>query len=332
MKEIVFVENHKNFNALRLGLRLAQHLQAEGHEVILAGRKGKLPLHAGVRVREFAPTAKNSTLATAFAKEKANRVISFVSLPACEAAATAHLPYVYVEPENFKEEKAVKNKATLLKNAKKVIVIGSSEKALDKKRYGKNAVRVKNPAVSVEHNAWDKPSSFKKANNVVASGKFAKNGGVDKLLAAWAKLAPAHTSWHLTIWGEGPSKAALKKFIAKHNLQDSTEIVGTDTELSSLLRAADIYVHPALQADDLDTVLDAMASRLPVLAADMPEMQNYITNGLNGSLSVAGKEDALCGALDSLLVDWGKRVGMAVEAEKMKNRFPFEIFASFLED
>ena len=332
MKEIIFVENTKNFNALRLGLRLAQYLQSEGHEVVLAGRKGKLPLHAGVRVCEFAPTAKTSTLATAFSKEKANRVISFVCLQACEAAATANLPYVYVEPENYKEEKAVKNKATILKNAKKVIVIGNSEKALDKKRYGKNAVRVKNPAVCVEHNAWNKPVCFKKDNNIVASGKFAKNGGVDKLLSVWAKLAPAHTSWHLTIWGEGPSKGALRKFIAKHNLQNSTEIVGTDTELSSLLRAADVYVHPALQADDLDTVLDAMASRLPVLASDVPAMQNYITQGLNGQLTPAGKEDAFCEALDGLLVDWGKRVGLAVEAEKMKNRFPFEIFASFLED
>lgn len=332
MTEIVFVENHKNAAAARLGVRLAQVLQENGREIILAGRKGKLPADTGLTIQEFAPSSKISTLAAAFAKEKAARVIAVMSLPACEAAAKANIPYIYVEPENFKEEKAVKNKKDILKKAQKVVVVGDSEKPLDKKRYGTNAVRVKNPAVAVTHEMWRKPTCFKKQNNLVAAGAFSKEGGIDNLLKVWADLAVKHPTWHLTIWGDGSRKLVLRNFITRHHLQDSVELLGMDTALAPLLRAADIYVHPSTDGQGLEYLLDAMASKLPVVANNLPAVQQYITHELNGYLAETADEPAWNSALDKLMVDWGKRVGLAVEAEKMKNRFAFEVFAAIFED
>lgn len=331
MKTIVFVGNHKHFSALRLGVRLAAVLAEKGADVILAGIKGKIPAYADLKTLEFAPAAKVKTLAAAFQKAGAQRVISLCSLPACEAAAEAKLPYVYCEPENFKEEKAVKNKKTLLKKAKKVVVIGSSEKPLDKKIYASNAVRTANPAVWVEHYNYNKPACFKKENNIVAAGKLAKSGGFDVLLKTWARLAPAHHTWHLTIVGDGTAKTSLKKFITKNNLTASTEIVPADSDLYSLLRNADIYVSPAREAEGLNELLDAMASKLPVVATDVPGVDALVMNAVNGLLVNPGEEEPLTVALDELMVNWGKRVGMAVEASRLKDRFPFEAFTALFE-
>ena len=142
-------------------------------------------------------------------------MLSLASLPICEAAAAIKVPFVYCEPENLKEDKAVKNKKTILKKAKKVVVLGKTGKALDKKLYGANAVRVTGPAVWVEHFGHTRPTCFKKENNILAAGKLTKTGGFDVLIKAWAKLAVLHPSWHLTIVGDGPSKTSLKKFIEK---------------------------------------------------------------------------------------------------------------------
>lgn len=331
MKDIVFIGSHKTFSGLRLGARLAKVLAENGHETVLAGFKGKLPKNSGVKTLEFAPAAKAKSMAEAFKKEGADRVISIAGLPACEAADLAKLPYIYCEPENFKEEKAVKNKKALLKKAKKVVVIGKTEKPLDRKTYGSNAVKTHNPAVWVEHYNYDKPACFKKENNVVAAGKLAKSGGFDVLLKTWARLAPAHATWHLTIVGDGANKAALKKFIEKNNLSASAEIVPADADLYSLLRNADIYVSPAREAEGLDELLDAMASKLPVVATDVPGADDLVANALSGLLVNPGEEEALTVALDELMVNWGKRVGMAVEASRMKERYPFEVFVSFFE-
>ncbi len=142
MKTIVFVGNHKHFVARRLGVRLAQALAGNGQHVVLAGIKGKLPENTGLDRLKFAPAAKAKSMAAAFAKAGVRRVISVASLPACEAALAAGLPYVYCEPENFKEEKPVKNKKTLLKKAERVVLIGAGDKTPDKIMYTSNAVRV----------------------------------------------------------------------------------------------------------------------------------------------------------------------------------------------
>ena len=332
MKTIVFVGNHKNFSGRRLGTRLAHVLTEKGQDTVLAGIKGKLPKHTKLATLEFAAAAKAKSMAEAFKKAGADRVISLVSLPACEAAALAGLTYIYCEPENFKEEKAVKNKKALLKKAEKVVVIGKGDKTLDKKLYASNAVRTANPAVWVEHYNYDKPACFKKENNIVAAGKLAKSGGFDVLLKTWARLAPAHGTWHLTIVGDGVNKAALKKFIEKNGLSESTEIVPADSDLYSLLRNADIYVSPAREAEGLDELLDAMASKLPVVATDVAGADELVANAVSGLLVNAGEEEPLTVALDDLMVNWGKRVGMAIEASHMKDRFPFDAFAALFDE
>ena len=330
MKQMIVVANHKEFNALRLGLRVAHALQAGGRPVVLGGVKGKIPANAGVETVCFAASATAKTLAAAFKKAGVKRIISLASLPACEAAALAKLPYIYVEPENFKEEKAVKNKKAILQKAKKVLVLGNNTQALNKKMYGANALRVKNPAVWVEHFSGLRPACFKKANNLVAEGKLIKGSGMDSLLAAWAVLAPLHPTWHLTILGEGPQKTALKKLITKYHLQESVEFVAPGNDAAALLGHADIYLHPS--AESAEQVLDALASKLPVVAADSLLMRDLIEPSENGYLVAAGDSKAWQAALDELMVSWPLRVGLALQAVKMRDRFPLEVFVSFFED
>ena len=160
----------------------------------------------------------------------------------------------------------------------------------------------------------------------MAVGKLAKESGFDTLLKTWARLAPAHTSWHLTIVGDGTAKAALQKFIAKHNLQASTEIVPEASDVYSLLRNADIFAYPALNPAQADILLDAMASKLPCVACESAPVTELVANGINGLIVNAGEEEPFTIALDELMVNWGKRVGFAVEAAKLKERYPFEDF------
>ena len=327
MKTIIFVGSHKDFSGLRLGAALGTFLTMHGQEVILAGAKKDLPGYLELPTLPFTSSATVKTIAAALKKAGAHRVISLTYLPACEAAAALHIPFVYIEPENFKEAKVVKNKKALLAKAQHVYVIGTAATPLNKKIYGANAVRVANPAIWVEHYNYNKPACFKKANNLLAAGPLTKNSGFDVLLESWARLAPAHTTWHLTIVGDGSQKAALKKFISTHKLGPSTEIVSADTDLYSLMRNADIYISAARSEAALEELLDAMASKLPVVATDVPGITDLVANGISGLVVNPGEEEPLTIALDELMVNWGKRVGMALEACKHKENFCFETFA-----
>ena len=330
MKTFIFLGSHKNFSGLRLGAALGTFLTLEKQDVTLLGAAKELPEYLQLPTFPLPAAMSSKKLETILKKHGVERVISLAYLPACEAAVALKIPFVYIEPEGLKEAKPVKNKKALLAQACRVLVLGTKEKPLDKKKYPANAQRVANPAIWVEHYNYNKPACFKKENNIVAAGSFTKDGGFDVLLAAWARLAPAHKTWHLTLVGDGLQKAALKKFIAKNKLEASTELVPAHTDLYSLLRNADIYVSAARTTEGLNELLDAMASKLPVVATDVPGVAELVANGISGLLVNPGEEEPLTVALDELMVNWGKRVGMALEASKHKERFDFARFAALI--
>ena len=326
MKTMVCVGGSKTVCAARLGVNLAEMLRALGQETAVLAPKGKGNVHCTVPLEEYSAFTTAKSLANGFAKEKISHVISVMNLRACEAACLAQLPFVYVEYEGFKEDKAVKNKKALLQKAVRVVVLGNEEKPLNKKLYAENAVRVKTPAVWVEHYNYNKPACFKKENNVLAVGPLTKESGFDTLLKTWARLAPAHKTWHLTIVGDGTQKAALKRFIAKNQLEQSTELIAANSDVYSLMRNADIFAYPAVKPVQADILLDAMASKLPCVACESAPVTGLITNGVNGLIVNTGEEEPFTVALDEMMVNWGKRVGLAVEASKLKDSYPFEVF------
>jgi glycosyltransferase involved in cell wall biosynthesis len=328
MKTILFIGVHQQFSGLRLGAALGTALTWQGEEVLVAGPGDQLPTYLQLPMVAVPPRVTSKALVSLLQKNHIERVISLAYLPGCEAAASLSIPFVYIEPANLKETKPVKNKKALLAKAHKVVVIGQPGQALNKKLYGANAVCVANPAIWVEHYNYQKPACFKKANNIVAAGPFGKEGGFEVLLKTWARLAPAHATWHLTLVGYGAGKAALQKFIEQHQLQASTSLVDADTDLYSLLRNADIYVNPARTSGGLNELLDAMASKLPVITTDVPGADEYVQNAINGLIVNTAEEEPLTIALDELMVNWGKRVGMALEASKQKEKFPFEDFTA----
>lgn len=69
-----------------------------------------------------------------------------------------------------------------------------------------------------------------------------------------------------------------------------------------------------------------MASKLPCVACESAPVTELVANGINGLIVNAGEEEPFTIALDELMVNWGKRVGFAVEAAKLKERYPFEDF------
>ena len=107
MKTIIFIGSHKEFSGLRLGAALGAFLAAKGQEVLLSGAKKELPAYLALPVLPMptVPTVKN--LAAVLKRAGVQKVISLAHLPSCQAAVELKIPFVYVEPENLKEEKLI---------------------------------------------------------------------------------------------------------------------------------------------------------------------------------------------------------------------------------
>jgi glycosyltransferase involved in cell wall biosynthesis len=91
-------------------------------------------------------------------------------------------------------------------------------------------------------------------------------------------------------------------------------MVEPQSDLTPWYRAADLYVHPARADTFPTTVLEALASGLPVVASAVGGIPELVMEGETGHLVPVGDAQAMAGAIDSLLTDPERRSAMAAAA------------------
>lgn len=101
----------------------------------------------------------------------------------------------------------------------------------------------------------------------------------------------------LVIVGNGELLPCLKTYIIENNLQDCIELLGARNDVADILKTFDVFVLPSLAEGIALTLLEAMASGLPVIATQVGGNPELIDNDQNGMLvlpqSVAGLAEAI---------------------------------------
>lgn len=138
--------------------------------------------------------------------------------------------------------------------------------------------------------------------HVLFVGRLAAVKGVPLLLEAFARVRAQYPQARLTLVGDGPDRAALQSRAMALGLEDVTEFAGyrTQEEVAALLQKADMLVLPSF-AEGLPVVLmEALASRIPVIATPVAGVSELVRDDETGLLVPPGDIDALAEALDRL--------------------------------
>jgi glycosyltransferase involved in cell wall biosynthesis len=101
------------------------------------------------------------------------------------------------------------------------------------------------------------------------------------------------------------------------SLQEVVWLAGNRDDVPNLLRLMDIFVLPSLGEGISNTLLEAMASGLPIVATAVGGNVELVEEGFNGSLVAAGDHVALAETMVSLLVDNRER---AVQGANSRQR------------
>jgi glycosyltransferase involved in cell wall biosynthesis len=128
---------------------------------------------------------------------------------------------------------------------------------------------------------------------------------IARLLRAFARL-PASPLTKLVVAGDGPERASLEALATTLALTTRVTFVGHTTDVASMLAQCDIF---ALSSDTEQmplSVLEAMASGLPVASTDVGDVRQMLATE-NSPFVVALDETALAQSLMSLLNDGGLR-------------------------
>lgn len=133
----------------------------------------------------------------------------------------------------------------------------------------------------------------------------------DTLLRAFRDVAEAIPSAHLLIAGDGPYRPQVKSLIGRLGLDDRVKLAGFRQDVPQILAASDIFVLSTALWEGLPlTVLEAMASGLPVVASDVGGIAEAVRNMETGIIIPQKDPQALSEALLELLADREKAVAM----------------------
>ena len=180
------------------------------------------------------------------------------------------------------------------------------------------------------------PSVLRKTDELLFVGRLVDVKGLEILLEAMPKVLAKYPSMRLTIAGAGPLERKLRELAGELNITDKVDFLGMapQSKLPSLYQQATLAVFPfvvtksGIQEGFGLVVVEAMGCACPVIAGDLPAMNDTIKNGENGLLFPSGNTQALADAIIKLLDDPVLRARLAGEGRKsVVQKFDWEVIA-----
>jgi glycosyltransferase involved in cell wall biosynthesis len=157
--------------------------------------------------------------------------------------------------------------------------------------------------------------------------------GLATTLHAFTSFLARYPSARLTIAGEGPLLAELRTLALKLKIDDRMALPGfvSQEELREIFYASHIFLHPSEIGRDgnqegiPNSMLEAMASGLPVFATNHGGIPEAIENGVSGILVPERDHEALARALldaaqDRHFLSRIARAGAEAVAQKFDQR------------
>lgn len=159
-----------------------------------------------------------------------------------------------------------------------------------------------------------------------------KNMGV--LVKAFSKIEKTSLGpVKLLLVGDGPDLPGIQKMAFDLGLRDRVVFTGMRRDIPDCLGMMDIYVQPSRFEGMPNSVLEAMASGLPVVATNVGGVREIVEDGKTGFLVDVDNEAGLIRAIELLVRHPDRRRQMGADGRKrVISRFSISTMVSDYED
>ena len=114
----------------------------------------------------------------------------------------------------------------------------------------------------------------------------------------------------LVMVGEGPLRAEAQSILAAGGVADLAWLPGERPDVPDVMRGLDCFVLPSLAEGISNTILECMATGLPVLATDVGGNVELVVAGTTGDIVPAGDVEALAAGLIRMSGEPGRSAAM----------------------
>lgn len=134
-----------------------------------------------------------------------------------------------------------------------------------------------------------------------------------------------HKNLRLVMIGDGPKRSDILDQLSKAGVSDISWLPGERQDIPEILRGFNCFVLPSQSEGISNTILEAMASGLPVIATNVGGNPELVENGVTGKLVPPSDPEALARAI----IDYANTPAAAQEAGKagrqaVEQRFSLE--------
>lgn len=141
--------------------------------------------------------------------------------------------------------------------------------------------------------------------------------GVEQTVIAYALLKTAFPGATLTVAGTGSQEGELRQLCRALGARDVEFLGRVDPDaMPALYARADIFLNSSYRDDQPLSLLEAMASGLPIVTTGVGDIPNMMAQGAHGSLVVTGDPAAMAKAVTVLLEQPERALLMAQRARQ----------------
>ncbi|WP_438434866.1 glycosyltransferase family 4 protein [Gorillibacterium sp. sgz500922] len=209
-----------------------------------------------------------------------------------------------------------------------LITINSEDYRLALRRHFQAAEIAHVPGVGVQLDRFRPLGSDEKAGRRRALGlaeegllffyaaEFNRNKNQQLLLHALSKVRqePGAPTVRLALAGSGPLLPACRELAERLGIADRVDFLGYRDDVAELLPACDIAVASSFREGLPVNIMEAMASGLPVIAAENRGHHELVADGVNGYLVDANDADGFARRMEDLAADEALRRRMGEES------------------
>lgn len=207
----------------------------------------------------------------------------------------------------------------LLKPARKIVVVSDVlDDAMRKAGMGKKTIQIPNGVNELTFHP-DNPGKgkshwgFSDEHFVFGTvARFSQEKGHPILLDAFAEVHSKYPQARLLLIGDGPLFSEMHSKAESLNISQHIHFAGAQTDVENILQDIDCYLSPSLTEGMPMSILEAMASNLPIIATEVGSLGEVLDEGC-GILIPPGEVAALAEAMSDIIERQG-------EAKEMANR------------
>ncbi len=169
-----------------------------------------------------------------------------------------------------------------------------------------------------------KTSLPERIKSIAMIGRLHEQKGHIILFKAMQRVLKHHPEATVFLWGNGQKKKILENYLQQEGLSENILFKGVSDNADNMFSGIGMVVLPSLWEGFPNVLLEAMVYQKPVVASNIPGIDEIIVHGETGLLTPPGDETALADTMLFLINNPVKAREMAVAGRKRAEMFSID--------